>query len=100
MKNSKLEALQKVQAQATSHKPRTTPLKPSANPEATEGKRITSYLHTDEVEAIQRIQALCLRAGRKAPSVSQVLGAAIRELVEHSDGDILHAIERRPDRRK
>jgi hypothetical protein len=51
------------------------------------------------VGAVQRIQALLLKAGYSAPTFSAVLGAAIMEFSQGSDADILKAIQARPDGR-
>lgn len=98
--SDKFAALSQATTKASKHKPRTTTPKPQAKAEATEGKRITSYLHTEEVGAVQRIQALLLKAGYSAPTFSTVLGSAIMEFSQGSDADILKAIQARPDRRK
>jgi hypothetical protein len=97
--SDKLAALSKATTKASNHKPRTTP-KPQPKAEAKDGKRITSYLHNEEVGAVQRIQALLLKAGYSAPTFSAVLGAAIMEFSQGSDADILKAIQARPDGRK
>jgi hypothetical protein len=94
-----LSKLKESQIQGAKQKPRTTP-KPQPKAEAKDGKRITSYLHNEEVGAVQKIQALLLKAGYSAPTFSAVLGAAIMEFSQGSDADILKAIQARPDGRK
>jgi hypothetical protein len=95
-----LSKLKERQVQGAKQKPRTTKPKPQPKEEAKDGKRITSYLHNEEVGAVQRIQALLLKAGYSAPTFSAVLGAAIMEFSQGSDADILKAIQARPDGRK
>ena len=98
--SDKLAAIGEAATKASNHRPRTTKPKPQPKEEAKDGKRITSYLHNEEVGAVQRIQALLLKSGHSAPTFSAVLGAAIMEFSQGSDADILKAIHARPDGRK
>jgi len=100
--SDKLTALSKATTKASNHKPRTTPkpLPAKASTGSQDHKRLTSYLHNDEVKAVQEIQLICLKAGLPSPTFSAAIGAALRGLADLPEADIVAAIQARPDGRK
>jgi hypothetical protein len=94
--------LKESQIQGAKQKPRTTPkpLPAKASTGSQDHKRLTSYLHKDEVKAVQEIQLICLKAGLPSPTFSAAIGAALRGLADLPEADIVAAIQARPDGRK
>lgn len=101
MKPDRRVELKEIAEKATQHKPRTTTKpKPVSQTKGEDGKRITSYLHTEELNGIMKVQSIFLSSGLSAPSVSTILGASIRMISKLSEQEILEGIKNRPDRRK